>query len=131
MAHGIIVINLGGEKRTVCFNNHSLIYLGQLLKCDPADIMDKVGEIGDLNPLRLLTFVIYAGLMGYKESIAEYIHDITMPNVALWVSEANEDEFASVWETFSQALGIPKATAEQVKEYEKKNKKPIKQLSKK
>ncbi len=122
MAHGITVINIGGEKRTVCFNNHSLIYLGNLLGCNPADIMDKVGEVGDLNPLRLLTFVIYAGLMGYKESKAEYIHDITMPNVAQWVSDANEDEFLGVWDVFSKAMGIPKATEEQVKEYEKKNK---------
>lgn len=122
MAIGIINVNIGGEPRIICFNNHSLIYLGKQLGCDPAQVMSKVGEIGDENPLRLLTFVVYAGLMGYLESRAIYVHDVTIQNVAMWVSEAKEDEFVSVWSAFSDAIGIPKATEKQVEEYEKKNK---------
>jgi len=126
MAHGITNVKIGGQERTICFNNHSLIYLGKQLSCDPANVMSKVSEIGDENPLRLLTFVIYAGLMGFMEREAIYVHDITMKNVAKWVSEADSEEFTSVWDTFSDAIGMPKATPEQVEAYEKKKKSALK-----
>ncbi len=118
MAHGITVVSIGGKKRTICFNNHALIFIGQACKCDPALVDKEIARVGELNPLRALTFIIYGGLMGFLESEAIYDHDITLKQVSQWVGDANVDEFASVWATFVEATGIPKATQKQIKEYE-------------
>jgi hypothetical protein len=120
MAHGVTVINIGGQERTVCFNNHSLMFIGKACNCDPALIDKEIMNVAAINELRALTFIIYGGLMGCLESEAIYIHDVTLQSVSKWVGDANVDEFTSVWAVFTDTLKLPKATAKQIKEYEKK-----------
>lgn len=118
MAHGVTVIKLGGEKRTICFNNHCIMFIGQACKCDPAQVDSEIMKIAEKNPLRALTFLIYGGLMGYLESEAIYDHDITLKQVSTWVGDADVEEFNGVWDVFMDTLKLPKATQEQIREYE-------------
>lgn len=118
MAHGITVIQLGGEKRTICFNNHSIMFIGRACKCDPANVDKEIMKVAEENPLRALTFLIYGGLMGWLESEAIYDHNITLKQVSTWVGDADVEEFNGVWDVFMDTLKLPKATEEQIKEYE-------------
>lgn len=118
--HGITIIQLGGEKRTVAINMHCLMFLSKELKCNPDEIDSKITEACSINPLRGLTLIIYCGILGYLESEATYIHDITLKKVSTWVGNANVDEFKSVWDTFSEVMQIPKASQEQIDAYSKK-----------
>jgi hypothetical protein len=118
--HGIVVVELGGEKRTLALNMHFLMFLSKTLKCNPDEIREKVLEACEVNQLRGLTFIIYCGILGYLETEAIYEHDITLKQVSKWVGEANLNEFTSVWEAFSEIMEVPKATQEQIDEYVKK-----------
>lgn len=118
--HGVTVIELGGEKRTVSFNMHCFMFLSKELKCNPDEIDVKIGEQCSINPLRGLTTIIYCGILGYLESEAIYVHDITIKQVSKWVGDADSDEFKSVWDCFSDAMNIPKASQEQIDAYAKK-----------
>lgn len=124
--HGIVVIELGGEKRTIAFNMHSLMFLSAVLKCNPDEITEKINASCAINPLRGLTQIIYCGLIGYLETEAIYDHDITIAKVSKWVGESDANEFKSVWDAFSDIMGIPKATQDQIDEYVKKHETELK-----
>lgn len=119
--HGITIVELGGEKRTLAFNMHFFQFLCKQLKCNPDEVIAKLAEVGTEYPLRSLTIVIYCGLIGFLETEAIYIHDITLKQVSKWVGEANVNEFQSVWDTFSEIMEIPKASQEQIDAYVKKH----------
>lgn len=121
MAHATIVIELGGQKRTVCFNNHAVMFIGKACKCDPINIEAEIMKIAEDNALRALSIVIYGGLAGWFEREAIFDHaGVTLKSVLGWVGDANVDEFTSVWEVFAEALKLPRATEDQIREYEKK-----------
>lgn len=121
MAHAIIVIEIGGKQRTVCFNNHAVMFIGKACKCDPIDIEAEIMKIATENGLRALAIVIYGGLCGWYEREAIFDHDgVTLKDVTGWIGDANVDEFASVWNVFAEALALPRATEKQIKEYENK-----------
>lgn len=119
--HGITIVELGGEKRTLAFNMHFFQFLCKQLKCEPHEVVLKIADIGEDIPLRAVTIVIYCALIGHLETEAIYIHDITLKQVSKWVGDANVNEFQSVWDTFSEIMEIPKASQEQIDAYVKKH----------
>jgi hypothetical protein len=120
MAIGQTIVNLGGEKRVIVFNNHFLPYLGDVLKTDPILAVEQLMLMAQSKPMRALTIIVYCGMMGYFESQAEYIHGIELKHVAGWVSDANDEDLLGVWEVFKQATGAPDASEEIISEYKSK-----------
>lgn len=128
--HGISVIELGGEKRTVNFNLHFLVFLSKELKCNPDEVDLKVNEVCAISPLRGLTYVIYCGIIANFEDEFVFNHGITLPMVSKWVGAADMNEFTSIWEQFREVMGIPKASQEQIDAYTEKHAGDIKKKSK-
>jgi len=118
--HGISVVELGGEKRTLAFNMHCMMFLSQTLKCNPDEIDKKINQACAVTPTRGLTIIVYCGLMGHLEAEAIYDHDITLKQVSTWIGNADFNSFKSVWDAFSDVMGIPKASQEQIDEYVKR-----------
>jgi hypothetical protein len=113
------VIEIGGQKREACINQHALMFLGKALNCDPLLAAKEIAKVAEEYPLRALGIVVYAALMGALESKAIFIHDVTLPSVMEWVGEPSQNDYDSIWAMFRDAMDMPKATEEQVKQYEK------------
>jgi len=119
----IVSVNIGGEIRQLSMKLNFMMKLGIELKVDPMKVGGEIEAICALNPLQALTIIIYCGLVAFQERKGNYNHGLTLAIVAEWVDDADYNEFSSVWEAFSDVMGIPRATAEQIKSKEKELKK--------
>jgi hypothetical protein len=130
---GITTINLGGQQRTLSFKNNFILLLGVNLGVDPIDAPKKIEEYcvaGQV--MRALTIITYCGIVASFERQYIFDHGITIAKVSEWCDDADQNEFTSVWDSFAEIMGIPKATEKQIKAYEdrlKKNNKPAKKNS--
>lgn len=129
--HGVKVIKLGGEERVVNLNLHAMTFLLKELNCDLNELPEKVAEIGAINPLRAMGYVVYCGLIGHLESEAIFIHDITLKKVMGWMGEGKDEDFIGVWEWFKEVNQIPSASTEQIEHYANVLKKKPTKLAKK
>ena len=121
---GITTINLGGQQRTLSFKNNFILLLGVNLGVDPIDSPKKIEEFcvaGQV--MRALTIITYCGIVANFERQFIFDHGITIAQVSEWCDDADQSEFNSVWDTFASIMGIPKATEDQIKQYEARLKK--------
>lgn len=124
---GVTVINLGGQTRTLSFKNNFILLLGINLGVDPIDSPKKIEEFctaGEV--MRALSVITYCGIVANFQRQYIFDHGITIQQVSEWCDDAPESEFVSVWDTFAQIMGIPKATEDQIKAYEARLKKNTK-----
>lgn len=94
---GQITILLGGKERIVKFNHSAIYELGKVLQVDPALVNQEMIKISKENPFRVLTFIIYCGIVGFHEEECNYTHGITLKDVSKWLNNADYNEFTSVW----------------------------------
>lgn len=124
--HGVATIELGGETRILSFNMHFLMFLSKELNCNPDEIEKAVIDVCATNPLRGVTYIIYCGILAEYENQFVLKHDLTLASVSKMVGDADFNSFTSVWNAFSDIMGIPKASQEQIDAYiaksQKKNK---------
>jgi len=121
---GITTVNLGGQQRTLSFKNNFLWKLGTHLNVDPIDVAEKIQKIAiDQSAMQAIAIIVYCGMVAFYERQANYAHGLTMAQVAEWVDDADQNEFASVWRSFAEAMGIPEASEKQIQEYEARLKK--------
>jgi hypothetical protein len=121
--HGVTIVEIGGETRTLSFNMHFMMFLSKELGCNPDEIEKSVIEVCALNPLRGVTFIIYCGILADYENRFILKHELTLSQVSKWVGDADFNSFTSVWNAFSDVMGIPKASQEQIDAYVAKNEK--------
>lgn len=128
---GITTINLGGEIRLLSFKNNFVFKLGIFLKVDPIEAPIKIEEIcTQQSPMQAIVIIVYCAMCAYFEREGNYTHGLTIKQVAEWVDDADQNEFTAVWEMFTEIMGIPKASEEQIAEYEKTIKKKLVSYSK-
>lgn len=136
---GITIVNIGGEIRTLSLKNNFLVLLGIQLGCDPLTIPARITEICEDNPFQAITLIIYCGLIANFDREANFAHLITIDKeqakltlkiVAGWMDDASDTEMESVWREFSEIIGIPKASEEQIAAYEERLKKNLPQTVK-
>lgn len=132
--HGIATINLGGQQRTLSFKNNFILLLGITLDIDPSKVTDKISEYCKAGQvMRAVSAMTYCAIIANFERQYIFDHGITIQQVAEWCDDANQSEFTSVWNTFAEVMGIPKASEDQIKAYEeslKKNSKTTKKYQK-
>lgn len=113
------VIHIGGQDREACINIYALTFLGEALGCDPLVCAVEINKIAAIKPYRALGLIVYAALCGALEAKAVFIHDITLPKVMEWIGNPEPtDTYDTIWQMFKDALEIPSASEQQVKDYE-------------
>lgn len=121
--HGIATVELGGETRVLSFNMHFMMFLSKELECNPDEIEQAIIKVCAVNPLRGVVFIIYCGMLAEFENQFILKHEITLSQISKWVGNADFNSFTSVWNAFSDVMGIPKASQEQIDAYVAKNEK--------
>jgi len=120
-----VKIKLNGKEQGFHFNNFALAELGKALKVDPIDAHGKLMEIAQDDAVAAITFVLFAGFVGYEKAQGNFFHSITLASVAAEMATCNQEDFTEAYESFKQATGISEFLAnlpqEEATEEQKKN----------
>ena len=102
---GIIKLKIGGQERTLRFNNFSaielakIIYNGEQANFETEDLLDRIMKLNEENHYLLIKTLIYAGLIG-NDYVVGFKKTATSEQVGDWIAELNGEEIYSVWNTF-------------------------------
>lgn len=89
----ITEIELGGQIRTLAFNNYSKEALGRLYGIDPMEATQKMSSDWSESLLTLACDVIYCGLIGHCRLTRASV-DFKIKDVSEWVASGDEREIA-------------------------------------
>lgn len=110
-----IIITLD-KPYTFRFNNYALIELGKLCKCDPTEAGDALMRIASENMFIGLSYVLYAGIVGYNLSQLNLNHGLTPQFIAEYIGNASPEQLVEInkaWASFDEAQGITAFLQEQ------------------
>lgn len=100
-----IEIMLGGQLRTLRFNNYQKEALGKLYGSDPLESSQKMIEKWGESTLRIAGDLIYTGLIGaYEVKLKD--RDFTREEVAEWVGDASDAELAMVIKAWQETDSV-------------------------
>jgi hypothetical protein len=108
---GIIKLNIGGQERTLRFNNFSaielakIIYNGEQANFETDDLLNRIMKLNEENHYLLIKTLVYAGLIG-NDYVVGFTKTATPEQVGEWISELSVDEIYSVWNTFWSSMGV-------------------------
>lgn len=108
---GIIKLNIGGQERTLRFNNFSaielakIIYNGDQPNFETEDLMNRIMKLNEKNHYLLIKTLIYAGIIG-NDYVVGFTESATPEQVGEWISDLSTEEMYSVWITFWQSMGV-------------------------
>jgi hypothetical protein len=108
---GIIKLKIGGQERTLRFNNFSaielakIIYNGEQPNFETEDLMNRIMKLNEKNHYLLIKTLIYSGIIG-NDYVVGFTESATPENVGEWISDLSSDEIYSVWITFWQSMGV-------------------------
>ena len=108
---GIMKLNIGGQERTLRFNNFSaielakIIYNGEQANFETEDLLNRIMKLNEENHYLLIKTLIYAGLIG-NDYVVGFTKTATAEQVGEWISDLNGDEIYSVWNTFWKSMGV-------------------------
>lgn len=96
----IVEINIGGQLRTLAFNNYAKEALGRLYGVDPMESTRKLAAEWGESILTVACDVIYAGLVGQCRLNRTPV-DFTIQDVSGWVAEGAEAEIGKALNAWS------------------------------
>jgi hypothetical protein len=108
---GIMKLNIGGQERTLRFNNFSaielsrIIYNGEQANFETEDLLDRIMKLNDKNHYLLIKTLIYAGIIG-NDYVVGFRETVSQEQVGEWIADLNEQDIYSVWLTFWSSMGI-------------------------
>jgi len=126
---GIMKLKIGGQERTLRFNNFSaielakIIYNGEQANFETEDLLNRIMKLNEENHYLLVKTLIYAGLIG-NDYVVGFTKTATAEQVGEWISELNGDEIYSVWNTFWKSMGVDLPAIQEIEKNsvaEKKN----------
>lgn len=126
---GIMKLKIGGQERTLRFNNFSaielakIIYNGEQSNFETEDLLNRIMKLNEENHYLLVKTLIYAGLIG-NDYVVGFTKTATAEQVGEWISELNGDEIYSVWNTFWKSMGVDLPAIQEIEKNsvaEKKN----------
>ena len=135
---GIIKLNIGGQERTLRFNNFSAIELGKIIyngeqaNFETEDLLNRIMKLNEENHYLLIKTLIYAGLIG-NDYVVGFTKTATAEQVGEWISELTGDEIYSVWNTFWKSMGVDLPVIQELEQNsvaEKKNQHGMKSAKK-
>ena len=108
---GIIKLNIGGQERTLRFNNFSaielakIIYKGEQANFETEDLMNRIMNLNEKNHYLLIKTLIYAGIIG-NDYVVGFSESVSVEQVGEWVAELSAEDIYSVWNTFWSSMGV-------------------------
>lgn len=108
---GIIKLNIGGQERTLRFNNFSaielakIIYNGDQPNFETEDLMNRIMKLNEKNHYLLIKTLIYSGIIG-NDYVVGFTESATAEQVGEWISDLSSEEIYSVWITFWKSMGV-------------------------
>jgi hypothetical protein len=108
---GIMKLNIGGQERTLRFNNFSaielakIIYNGDQPNFETEDLMNRIMKLNEKNHYLLIKTLIYSGIIG-NDYVVGFTESATPQQVGEWISDLSSEEIYSVWITFWQSMGV-------------------------
>jgi hypothetical protein len=108
---GIMKLKIGGQERTLRFNNFSaielakIIYNGEQANFETDDLLDRIMKLNEENHYLLIKTLVYAGLIG-NDYVVGFKKTATSEQVGDWIAELNGEEIYSVWNTFWKYMGV-------------------------
>ena len=135
---GIIKLNIGGQERTLRFNNFSaielakIIYNGEQANFETEDLLNRIMKLNEENHYLLVKTLIYAGLIG-NDYVVGFTKTATAEQVGEWISDLSSEEIYSVWITFWKSMGVDLPAIQELEKNsvgEKKNQRGMKSAKK-
>lgn len=90
----MITIKLGGQLRSLRFNNYQKEALGKLYGKDPLECAKIIADKWETSLMRAGADLIYTGLIGDYEAKLKDL-DFTREDVAEWVGDASDEDVAA------------------------------------
>lgn len=135
---GIMKLKIGGQERTLRFNNFSaielakIIYNGEQANFETEDLLNRIMKLNEENHYLLIKTLIYAGLIG-NDYVIGFTKTATAEQVGEWISELSGDEIYIVWNTFWKSMGVDLPAIQELEENpvaQKKNQRGTKSAKK-
>ena len=109
---GIIEIQLGGQVRTLRFNNWQKEALGKVLGQDPLKAAKTLSARAKDSIIDVIFDLVYTGLIGAYRAQRKDI-DFTEAEVGEWVGDAENAALAGVFDVWIDSIGVRKLIPEQ------------------
>ena len=135
---GIMKLNIGGQERTLRFNNFSaielakIIYNGDQPNFETEDLMNRIMKLNEKNHYLLIKTLIYSGIIG-NDYVVGFTESATPEEVGEWISDLSSEEIYSVWITFWKSMGVDLPAIQELEQNsvaEKKNQRGMKSAKK-
>ena len=108
---GIMKLKIGGQERTLRFNNFSaielakIIYNGEQANFETEDLLSRIMKLNEENHYLLVKTLVYAGIIG-NDYVVGFKKSATSEEVGEWVAELSAEDIYSVWNTFWSSMGV-------------------------
>lgn len=108
---GIMKLNIGGQERTLRFNNFSaielakIIYNGEQANFETEDLLSRIMKLNEKNHYLLIKTLVYAGIIG-NDYVVGFSESVSVEQVGEWIAELSSEDIYSVWNTFWSSMGV-------------------------
>ena len=108
---GIMKLKIGGQERTLRFNNFSaielakIIYNGEQANFETEDLLSRIMKLNDKNHYLLIKTLVYAGIIG-NDYVVGFSESVSVEQVGEWIAELSAEDIYSVWNTFWSSMGV-------------------------
>jgi hypothetical protein len=108
---GIMKLSIGGQERTLRFNNFSaielsrIIYNGEQANFETEDLLNRIMKLNEKNHYLLIKTLIYAGIIG-NDYVVGFHESVTQEQVGEWIADLESDQIYTVWTTFWSSMGV-------------------------
>ena len=108
---GIMKLKIGGQERTLRFNNFSaielakIIYNGEQANFETEDLLSRIMKLNEENHYLLVKTLVYAGIIG-NDYVVGFKKSATSEEVGEWIAELSAEDIYSVWNTFWSSMGV-------------------------
>ena len=108
---GIMKLKIGGQERTLRFNNFSaielakIIYNGEQANFETEDLLSRIMKLNEENHYLLVKTLVYAGIIG-NDYVVGFSESVSVEQVGEWIAELSAEDIYSVWNTFWSSMGV-------------------------
>ena len=108
---GIMKLNIGGQERTLRFNNFSaielakIIYNGEQANFETDDLLDRIMKLNEKNHYLLVKTLIYAGIIG-NDYVVGFTESATVEQVGEWISELSDAKYKTAKDVIMLLINI-------------------------
>ena len=103
-----LTIEINGNEHKWRFNNYALVELAELVQTDPSETISAIRELAVNDFCEALTYLIYAGIEGYKKQHKRHFQRLKLSDIAQEISNREIADFESLVKSFNDSVRIGK-----------------------